>query len=143
MNLLQGKQPPATKESLAFNIGFTPKKNLRRLSKFMGKKHPSAGDGLSDTGKVRRLIKHFSKNKVEPSPVRSRVRSRLSHTKSEPVERCFSIRQQRHYSESDTLRRHALLNSSIDVHKSPSSPIFRSPSVKLFASEDNQWEMDL
>ena len=141
---MQGKQPPTTKESLAFNIGFTPKKNLRRLSKFIGKKHTSLDDGHVE-GKVRRLIKQFNKNKIEPSPVRSRTRSRTWQGKSQLVEDIFPVRQQRHYSESDSLRRHTLLLSAVkfeekhdhDAPKMISSPIIRPQVVKLF-----QWPTD-
>ena len=107
----------------------------------MGKKHTSLDEGLADTGKVRRMVKLFDKNKIQPSPVATRDPVKIS--KSLPVERRYSARQSRHYSESDSLLRHALLKSAIDVSRSPSSPIPRCPTVKLFANEVSEWEMDL
>ena len=112
----------------------------------IGKKHSSLDEGISDSGKVRRLIKLFDKNKVQPSPVATE-RDKFSETvnlfKSAPIDRRCPVKHSRHYSESDSLLKNALLNSAYEVSKSPSSPVFRSPTVKLFSNDVNQWEMDL
>lgn len=114
----------------------------------MGKKHNSVDEGLADIGKVRRLIKLFDMNKVEPSPVATRVSKHFPETngvhKSAPVERRFSPkRHTRHFSESDALWKQTLLKSAYEACKSPPSPILKSPTVKLFSSEHDQWEMEL
>ena len=141
MHYVAGEAASSTQREFGIQYRIYSQENLRRLSRLVGKKHASLDDVLSDTGKVRRLAKLFEKNKIQPSPVATRNPDKIS--KSLPIERRFSARKSRHYSESDSLLRTALCNSALNVSKSPSSPIPRTPTVKLFANETSQWEMDL
>ncbi len=72
---LQGKQPPPPKENVAFSIGITPKKSLRRLTRIISSKKSTEEATPRDSSKVRRLIRLFD-NKVTPSPELSRHRSK-------------------------------------------------------------------